>query len=226
VGLAESIAAQREKLIVERIRPHLGPGEEVIHWVRTSNPRSGKRGFAYLTPHRLVLLWAGRTDRHNSHKWSAIDSWGVNREVSGGPILAVEESGSSVLIQMPVDSVGMAERVSRFLYRVAALAPKPRRFPAPADFPGTYDSRVEIPFDKPKRSVVHHTRRVVITVVGSLLVVLGLLLLVLPGPGILVTILGLVVLSSEFDWAQDLLGWVRNRWAAAGDRFKSRRSSP
>jgi uncharacterized protein (TIGR02611 family) len=226
VGLADSITAQREKQIMERIRPHLGPGEEVIHWVRASNPRSGKRGFAYLTPHRLVLLWSGRTDRHGSFKWSAIDSWGVNREVAGGPILAVEEAGSSVLIQMPVESVGVADRVTRFLSRVAALAPKPRRYPAPADFPGVYDSRVEIPLGKSKRSVVRHTRRVVITVVGAVLITLGLLLLVLPGPGILVTILGLVVLSSEFDWAQDLLAWVRNRWEAAGNRFKSRRSSP
>ncbi|MDQ3783662.1 MAG: hypothetical protein M3360_02085 [Actinomycetota bacterium] len=225
MGLADKIAEQREQQIVERARPHLAPGEEVVHWVRACNPRSGKRGFAFLTPHRLLLLWGGKTDRHGEYSWSAIDSWGVNRETSGGPILAVEQEGSSALIQMPVESVGMAERVTHFLYRLASLAPKPRHAPAPADFPGVYDSRIATPMEREKRSVVRQTRRIIVTVVGVVLVVLGLLLLVLPGPGILVTLLGLAVLGSEFDWAQDLLGWVRSRWEKRGARAKSRRSS-
>jgi uncharacterized protein (TIGR02611 family) len=226
LGLSDRIAEQREQQIVDRIRPQLAPGEEVIHWVRACNPRSGKRGFAFLTPHRLLLLWGGKTDRHGAFSWSAIESWGVNREASGGPILAVEEAGSSALIQMPVESVGMAERATRFLYRLAALAPKPRRPPAPRDFPGIYDSRIATPMERGKRSVARQTRRAVVTVVGVVLVLLGLLLLVLPGPGILVTLLGLAVLGSEFDWAQDLLTWMRDRWESRRGRLKSRRSSP
>jgi uncharacterized protein (TIGR02611 family) len=226
VGLADRIAEQREQQIVERIRPQLAPGEEVIQWVRACNPRSGRRGFAFLTPHRLLLLWGGKDDRHGAFTWSAVDSWGVNREASGGPILAVEQAGSSALIQMPVESVGMAERATHFLYRLAALAPKPRRHPAPMDFPGVYDSRIARPMERGKRSVMRQTRRIMVTVVGVVLVTLGLLLLVLPGPGILVTLLGLAVLGSEYDWAQDLLAWVRDRWEKRGGRLKSRRSQP
>lgn len=224
MGLADRIAEQREQQIVERIRPQLAPGEEVVQWVRACNPRSGKRGFAFLTPHRLLLLWGGKTDRHGAFLWSAIDSWGVNREASGGPILAVEQDGSSALIQMPVESVGMAEHATRFVHRLAALAPKPRHSPAPKDFPGVYDSRIATPMEKGKRSVVRQTRRIIVTVVGVVLVMLGLLLLVLPGPGILVTLLGLAVLGSEYDWAQDLLAWLRDRWESRGGRLKSRRS--
>jgi hypothetical protein len=33
------------------------------------------------------------------------------------------------------------------------------------------------------------------------------------------------VLGSEYDWAEDLLMWVRARWQAAGDRLKSRREA-
>jgi uncharacterized protein (TIGR02611 family) len=225
VELADRLAKQREQQIVERARPHLAPGEEVIHWVRACNPRSGKRGFAFLTPHRLLLLWGGKVDRHGAFSWSAIESWGVNRQAVGGPILAVEQDGSSALVQMPVESIGMAERATNFLYRLAALAPKPRRHPAPKDFPGDYDSRIATPMERGKRSVMRQTRRIIVTVVGVVLVILGLLLLVFPGPGILVTLLGLAVLGSEYDWAQDLLAWVRDRWESRGGRLKSRRSS-
>ena len=225
MGLADKIAEQREQQIVERARPHLAPGEEVIHWVRACNPRSGKRGFAFLTPHRLLLLWGGKADRHGAFSWSAIESWGVNRQAAGGPILAVEQDGNSALVQMPVESVGMAERATHFLYRLAALAPKPRRHPAPKDFPGDYDSRIATPMERGKRSVMRQTRRIIVTVVGVVLIILGLMLLVLPGPGILVTLLGLAVLGSEYDWAQDLLAWVRDRWESRGGRLKSRRSS-
>jgi hypothetical protein len=44
---------------------------------------------------------------------------------------------------------------------------------------------------------------------GSLFVAVGAVLLVLPGPGWAVIVLGLVVLASEFEWAQRRLEPVR-----------------
>ena len=64
--------------------------------------------------------------------------------------------------------------------------------------------------------------RVIVTVVGVVLVVGGLILVPLPGPGWLIVILGLVVLASEFTWAERLLDRVRRalrRWT-----HRSRRS--
>ncbi len=45
-------------------------------------------------------------------------------------------------------------------------------------------------------------RRTGITILGWILVLLGLAALVLPGPGLLLLLLGLVVLSQEYDWAE------------------------
>ena len=45
-------------------------------------------------------------------------------------------------------------------------------------------------------------RRILILVIGATVVAFGLLLLVLPGPGILVIIVGLAILATEFAWAE------------------------
>jgi uncharacterized protein (TIGR02611 family) len=68
-------------------------------------------------------------------------------------------------------------------------------------------------------------RRLVILVVGSTVVLLGVLLLVLPGPGILVIIVGLAILATEFTWAEALLAAARRRAARVVDKFARKRQS-
>jgi putative transmembrane protein PGPGW len=48
-------------------------------------------------------------------------------------------------------------------------------------------------------------RRVVVGVIGGTVVLIGIALLVLPGPAFMVIPLGLLVLGSEFAWARRLL---------------------
>ncbi len=59
--------------------------------------------------------------------------------------------------------------------------------------------------------------RVGVGVIGTAIVVVGLVLLPAPGPGWLIIFLGLGVLASEFTWADRLLGWTKARvsqWTA------------
>ena len=65
--------------------------------------------------------------------------------------------------------------------------------------------------------------RIGVGVVGSVLVVGGLLLVPLPGPGWLIVILGLAVLATEFERAQRLLVFVRST-VRAWDRWMSRQA--
>lgn len=48
-------------------------------------------------------------------------------------------------------------------------------------------------------------KRVAVAVVGGVLVGVGLVLMVLPGPGLLVIALGFAVLATEFAWARRAL---------------------
>jgi uncharacterized protein (TIGR02611 family) len=60
-------------------------------------------------------------------------------------------------------------------------------------------------------------------------VVVGLAMLVLPGPGILLVIAGLAVLATEYVWAQRALNYARRKGTEMKDaalRRTRRRSGP
>lgn len=54
-------------------------------------------------------------------------------------------------------------------------------------------------------------RKVVVFVIGLTVVVLGIVMLVAPGPGVLTIFGGLVILATEFAWARWLLKVARRR---------------
>lgn len=61
-------------------------------------------------------------------------------------------------------------------------------------------------------------KRVVAAVVGGALTLVGIALIVLPGPAFIVIPIGLAILATEFDWAKDLLKKARK----VASRLKSK----
>lgn len=66
-------------------------------------------------------------------------------------------------------------------------------------------------------------RRTAILLAGTAVVVAGLALLVLPGPGVLTIAAGLSLLATEFTWARRLLQHLRGRLGAALAAARGRR---
>lgn len=67
-------------------------------------------------------------------------------------------------------------------------------------------------------------RRIVIFVVGATVVLIGVVMLVTPGPAFVVIPLGLAILSIEFAWARHWLRHIRQRisdTAAAGRSWRA-----
>ncbi len=64
--------------------------------------------------------------------------------------------------------------------------------------------------------------RVVVGLVGLLIVVGGLALVPLPGPGWVIVFVGLAVWASEFEWAQRLLHFARERLRMWSEWLKPR----
>jgi len=62
-------------------------------------------------------------------------------------------------------------------------------------------------------------KRIIVAVVGAVLIVVGIAALVLPGPGLLLILVGLIVLATEFEWAEKRVDYMRGKAltaAAAG----------
>jgi hypothetical protein len=80
------------------------------------------------------------------------------------------------------------------------------------------------------RFAFRSSKRIAVTVVGGLLVVGGLALLVLPGPGIVVVVAGFAVLGTQYAWAAAALDRTKATAERAGQlakgaagRFRRRR---
>jgi uncharacterized protein (TIGR02611 family) len=75
-----------------------------------------------------------------------------------------------------------------------------------------------------QNTIVNVTWRALVLVAGLTLITIGLALLLLPGPGWATILLGLVVLATEYTWANRLLEPVRRRVKREAQRV--RRLSP
>ena len=71
--------------------------------------------------------------------------------------------------------------------------------------------------------LLRNTRRFVVFLLGVTMLGAGLVMIVLPGPGILVSLLGLIILATEFAWAERALDRSRAKAAGASARVISTR---
>ena len=67
-------------------------------------------------------------------------------------------------------------------------------------------------------------RRIVITVLGTTVLLIGLLLVFLPGPAVIVIPAGLAILGVEYAWARRWLDLVKTRTQKTFNDFKQRRN--
>jgi tellurite resistance protein TerC len=67
-----------------------------------------------------------------------------------------------------------------------------------------------------------YARRIVILIVGMTVLLIGIALLVLPGPAIVVIPVGLAILATEFAWARHWLRIMRKSAEKGAERLKFR----
>lgn len=77
---------------------------------------------------------------------------------------------------------------------------------------------------KPRPLTYVWARRIAISIVGGTVLLIGVAMLILPGPGLVVIPLGLAILGIEFAWARVWLRKVKSRTSVVIDVL--RRNSP
>lgn len=68
---------------------------------------------------------------------------------------------------------------------------------------------------------VRQARRLIVLVVGATVVLFGVVLLVIPGPGLLFMVIGFGILATEFYWAQQLLKRLQREVRTAAAKLRS-----
>ena len=74
------------------------------------------------------------------------------------------------------------------------------------------------------RKLPHPLRWLTAATVGATLVIIGIILLVLPGPGIPLIIAGLAILATEFAWAEVVLNRTKHHVNRAVSKVKKKKS--
>lgn len=69
-------------------------------------------------------------------------------------------------------------------------------------------------------SIGRSARKIVVLIVGVAVLLAGIALLPLPGPGMLVIIVGLIILATEFSWAQRWLDYAVEKAAGATSKVQ------
>lgn len=62
--------------------------------------------------------------------------------------------------------------------------------------------------------------KITIALLGGIVILAGIAMLVLPGPGWLTIFLGFAILGSEFHWARKILTWLRMKVHIYADRYR------
>lgn len=88
------------------------------------------------------------------------------------------------------------------------------------DDEGTFSDRFAYRAVVRKNRALDLSYRIAVGLIGVAIIVIGIVLLPLPGPGWLIIFAGLFVLSTEFEWAERLLHFARDKVQAWTDWVK------
>jgi hypothetical protein len=88
-----------------------------------------------------------------------------------------------------------------------------------------HDHPLFAPFKAVALFIKRSGKRIAVTVAGVAVLLVGVAMLVLPGPGFLVIIAGLAILATEYVWAERLLRKAKQRAMQAKDMVLRKKAS-
>jgi uncharacterized protein (TIGR02611 family) len=82
-----------------------------------------------------------------------------------------------------------------------------------------HDHSAVVPFKAVVLFIGRNIKRILVTIVGVLVLLIGIILIPLPGPGWAIVFGGLAILATEYVWAQRLLAYAKRTAVSAKDKI-------
>lgn len=199
----------RERLVLGHVHRTLDEGERIEAWTHANVPGTRAPGLLIVTDHRCLLHVAKASVTDISTPLTELSSFKLDRRdpervrvrlcVPGDEEVAVELS--------------LTDRVrSRSVGRVLSALTR-----AKVRAPDSFDAELTSPLPPMQRRARHHARRVWVTLLGVMVLLLSAVFAspIVPGPGALTAVAGIAILAREYEWARDLHVWASRQ----ADRF-------
>ena len=198
----------REQLVLGPILRLLDGDEEVLAWAHASVPEVRAPGVLVVTNHNCRLHVASSEIPDLSTPISELSGFKLNRRNPEIVRVRIEGDDHEVDVELSLTNRVRSRSVGRVLSALTRL-----KIAAPE----TFNPALTSPLPPMDRSIRHPARRIWITVLGVLVLLLSAAFATpfVPGPGALTAVAGIAILAREYEWARDLHVWA----ARQADRF-------
>lgn len=198
----------RERLVLGHVRRELAEDEQVVAWTHANIPDTRAPGLLVVTDQRCLLHVASSFVQDIETPLTEVSSFKLDRRNPELVRVRLCVGDEEVAVEL-----SLTDRVrSRSVGRVLSALTR-----AKVTAPDSFDAGLTSPIPPMERSVRHHARRVWITLLGILVLIVSALFAspFVPGPGALTAVAGIAILAREYEWARDLHVWA----ARQADRF-------
>lgn len=191
----------RERLVLGPIRRALLEGEAVVAWTHASLPEVRAPGVLVVTDHHCVLHVATEAIPDIWTPLSELASFHLDRRDPEVVRVRVFGDGHQLDVELSLTDRLRSRSVGRVLSALTL-----RRIAGPDSF----DPSLTSPLPPMVRGVRQHARRVWVTTLGVLVLLIAAAFTtpVVPGPGALTAVAGIAILAREYEWARDLHVWA------------------
>jgi uncharacterized protein (TIGR02611 family) len=198
----------RDRLVLGPILRTLAGDEEVLAWTHANVPGVRAPGVLVVTDHHCLLHVASGAIPDIATPLAELSGFKLDRRDPEIVRVRLHGDDHEVDVELSLSSRVRSRSVGRVL---SALT---RKEVTTAD---TFDPALTSPIPPMVRSARHHARRVWVTVLGVVVLVISALFAspFVPGPGALTALAGIAILAREYEWARDLHVWS----ARQVDRF-------
>ena len=198
----------RERLVLGAVVHYLDGDEHVVAWSHANVPGTRAPGILVVTNHHCLLHVASSDFPDVSTPLSMLSGFKLNRR--NPEVVRVRLCGDVHEVDV---ELSLTNRVrSRSVGRVLSALTRHK-----IAGPESFDPALTSPVPPMVRRARHHARRVWITVLGILVLLVSAIFAspFVPGPGALTAVAGIAILAREYEWARDLHVWA----ARQADRF-------